>query len=165
MDAVGRTIGFVMMAGPAMAILAGVVLLRPYASMLQAEHDEACAKATTADAEAQVRANERLITTLPTDQVLTKRLAESQMPVTPQHEIIIPSIAPFAGLKRTVPDLVVVDPSPRPAPPPKWVMTAAGKMENPSTRRSLLLLALGGLITAVYLFTPPQWPSRRRQLP
>lgn len=161
MDAVGRMIGFVMMAGPAMAILAGVVVVRPYASMLQTEYDEACAQARVADAKAQVQANKRLITTLPTDQVLTKRLAESQLPVTPQHEIIIP----FAGLKRTVPDLVVPDRSPRPAPPPRWLMTAAGKLANPSIRRSLLLLALGGLITAVYLFTPPQWPSRRRRLP
>ncbi len=162
MDAVGRVIGFLMMAVPAMAILAGVVVVRPYASMLQAEYDEACTQARVADAEAQVQANERLITTLPTDQVLTKRLAESQLPVTPQHEMIIPSVAPFAGLKRSMPDLVVPEPSPRPAPPPQWFMTAAGKLQNPATRRSLLLLALGGLITAVYLFTPPQWPSRRR---
>lgn len=165
MDAVGRTIGFLMMAVPAMAILAGVVALRPYASMLRDEYDEACAQARVDDAKAQVQANERLIAALPNDPVLTKRLAESQMPVTPEHEIIIPSIAPFAGLKRPVPDLVVLEPSPRPALPPKWVMTAAGKMQDPSTRRSLLLLALGALITAVYLFTPPQWPSRRRRLP
>ncbi|MBL7133050.1 MAG: hypothetical protein ISS78_03040 [Phycisphaerae bacterium] len=157
LDAVGRVIGFLMIAGPAMAILAGVVLLPSYVALAQAEYDEACAQASVADAKAQIQANERLIAALPTDPVLTKRLAENQLPCRPQHEVIIPG----APQKRP-PDLVLPRRAQRPSRPPRWLMTAAGKMSNPPTRRGLLLLALGALITAVYLFAPPQWPSRRR---
>ena len=156
LDAVARVIGFLMVAGPAMGILAGVVLLPPYVALAQAEYELGCMRASVADAKAQIQANERLIAALPTDQVLTKRLAENHLPCTPQHEVIIPG----APQKRP-PDLVLPRRSRRPSRPPRWVMTAARRMQNPPTRRGLLLLALGALITAVYLFTPPQWPSRR----
>lgn len=157
LDAVARVIGFLMIAGPAMGILAGVVLLPPYVALAQADYDLGCMRASVADAKAQIQANERLIASLPTDQVLTKRLAENQLPCTPRHEVIIPG-AP----QKHPPDLVLPRRAQRPARPARWLMTAAGKLSNPPTRRSLLLLALGALITAVYLFTPPQWPSRRR---
>ena len=105
-----------------------------------------------------IQENDRLIALLPTDQVLTKRLAESQLPCSPEHEVIIPA----ASIQKRLPDLIVPRRSQRPSPPPKWLMRAAGRLSNPPTRRGLLLLALGAMITAVYLFTPPQWPSTRR---
>ena len=155
LDTAGRAAGLLMVAGPAVAILAGLVLLPSYASLAQAEYELGCLRATVADAKAQVQANERLIAALPVDQVLTKRLAENQLPCRPQHEVIVP-VAP----QKRPPDLVQPQPRRRPARPPRWVMTAARKMQNPPIRRGLLLLAIGALITAVYLFTPPQWPSR-----
>ena len=157
LDAVGRVLGFLMVAGSGMGILAGVVLLPPYASLAQAEYELGCMRASVADAESQIRANDRLIASLPTDPVLTKRLAESQLRSSPQHEVIIPA----ASIQKNPPDLIVPQRSERPSPPPKWLMRAARRLSNPPTRRGLLLLALGALITGVYLFIPPQWPSRR----
>ncbi len=157
LDAVGRVLGFLMVAGSGMGLLACVVLLPPYASLAQAEYDLRCRRASVDDAEAHIQANDRLIASLPTNQVLTKRLAESQLPVTPQHEVIIPA----ASIQKRPPDLIVPQRCQRPSPPPKWLMRAARRLSKPPTRRGLLLLALGALITAVYLFTPPQWPSKK----
>ena len=157
-DVVGRAIGFLMVGGPAVAILAGVVLLPPYAALARTEYELGCKQATVADGHAQFRARERLIGGLQKDEVLIKRVAENQLRCRPWNEIVIPSPRP----QNRPPDLVTPKRHRRPVPPPQWLMTAARKLSDPPMKRAMVLLGFGALVTAIYLFTPPQWPSRQR---
>ena len=58
-------------------------------------------------------------------------------------------------------DISVIE-APRPQKPNSWLMEAARKVENPPTRRGLLLLFAGAITAAVYLFDPG---GRRRRKP
>ena len=99
-DAVWRPVGFVLLAGMALTILAAVVLLPPYVRLARVryEHDRLLAK--NADDEALVAAYDMLIESAPTDPVLTKRLAICQFGLLPRNEMIVHSGGlPRAGLR------------------------------------------------------------------
>lgn len=154
-SSLGRIAGFLMVAAPAVLMVAAIVLLPPYARLARAQYDLSCARADLIDAETQVAANQRLIAALPVDEVLTKRLAVSQLPCRPANEIVV--AGPGDGIDIDItkpPDLVRPPRSRRPSPPPVWMATVSTKLSNPPTRRGLLLLALGAIITAVYMFAP-----------
>jgi hypothetical protein len=145
-------IGFVTLAGLALAILAALVLLPAYARTRYAAYERDCDKVATAELEATVAANARLIADLPSSPVLTKRLAMSQGNLIPDNEVIVPE----GRAVRPPPDVVMPVRYPYPPPPDGWAITAAAKLQNPPTRRGLLLLAVGSLLVATFLFAPPE---------
>jgi hypothetical protein len=156
--AAGRLVGFAVLTGLAMATVAALVLLPAYAQMRIACYERDCDRVTVAELQATAAANARLIADLPTNPVLTKRLAMSQGDLLPDNEVIVPRARPG----RPPPDVIVPVRYARPAPPAGWMIRAAGKVANPPTRRGLLLLATGALLVALFLFAPPQKYARKR---
>lgn len=157
--AAGRMIGFVALAGLAMATAAVLVLLPAYARMRLAIYERDCDRVTVAELQATAAANARLIADLPTNPVLTKRLAMSQGDLLPDNEVIV-----FKGSSpspRPPPDVIIPIRYGRPAPPDGWMIRAAAKVQHPPTRRGLLLLATGALLVALFLFAPPEKYDRR----
>ena len=148
--AAGRLVGFLLLAGLAVGIFAAVVLVPPYVDMVTAEYVVACNEAAIQDAQDRVEANRRLIEALPEDPVLTARYAMAQEPLVPQtHEVVrVPG-------QSLLPDQRPPAPNPRPAPPSGLLFQINSRLERPSTKRGLLLLAVALLTAAVFLFSPP----------
>ena len=62
METVGRTVGFTVMGSLSLAILAGVVLLPPYARLAEARYRRDCLQARIADQETLIAVNDKLET-------------------------------------------------------------------------------------------------------
>ena len=92
----GRLVGFLLLAGAAVLLLAGVVLLPAWARLAEARYGRACPEARTADLEALAEAQERLIAALPKDEVLAMRLAIKQESLAPSDRVAyaLPTVAP-----------------------------------------------------------------------
>jgi hypothetical protein len=150
-------IGFVTLAGLALAILAGLVLLPAYAQWSEVVHERDCQKVAVAEHEATVEAQRRLLEALPDNDVLTKRLALSQGELMPGKEVVVQK----PGATRSQPDVIQPIHYQRPPRPDNWLLTLAGKVQKPATRRGLLLLAAGTLLTAMFLFAPPDRRGRK----
>jgi len=135
-----------------MVLVALVVLLPAYASLAERQYRVDCGKAQVADDESLVTATDQLIADLPVDAVLAKRQAENVLGCVPENEVVVKS-SPNEALP---PDVVRPPKRPRPQPPSAWLAGAARRLSNPPTKRGLLLLALGTLITAFFLFARPQ---------
>ena len=150
----GRLVGFAMLAGLAGVILAGVVLVPAYNRYAWARYERDCHAADVEDFEAAVAAHDRLIEGMPRDEVLAKRMAMSRLGVLPGNEMVVvdPDRPPALP-----PGVVVPAAAPRPSAPPAWLGRLAGKLEMPSKRRGLMVLAVALLVTAVYLFAPGRW--------
>ena len=157
--AAGRMVGFTVMAAVAVAVVSSVVLLPAYAQWVRAQYERDCLLARTKDLEALSNAHERLIAALPTDRVLTMRLAIS-------HEALRPaagSRVPLPGADpATPPGLIRAVSHPRPAPPPDWLMHLDARLQRPATRRGLLLLAAGAVVVDMFVFAPPEKYHRPR---
>ncbi|HUT01889.1 MAG TPA: hypothetical protein VM031_05510 [Phycisphaerae bacterium] len=145
----GRWVGFCLLTGAAMTVFAAVLLLPDYARMLRAKHELARQEAVIADLAALIEANRRLIDALPESPVLTKRLAMRQLGLRPADELVVLTAeAPHTP----PPGAVLVPHHPRPQPPNPWMLTIAGRVAHPPTRRGLLLLAAAAVIAAVLMF-------------
>jgi len=158
--AAGRMVGFLLLVALALTIIAGVVLIPPYARLAGAQYELECLRAGIADAEGLVAANDRLIAALPHDEVLTMRLAMSQEPLAPSKEVVVrtPSAPPASP-----PDVIRPDRHPRPPPPAGWIFSANMKLKRTNTRRGLLLLAGAALVLALFLFAPPEKYRRQKR--
>lgn len=157
--AAGRMVGFLAAAGTAVALIAAIVLVPALARLAQARYERGCQEALTADLEALAKAQERMIEALPEDETLAIRLLISQEDVTPsdREPYELPSLGPSKA-----PDLIEAVRHPRPAPPPDWLVHLDRRLKKPATRRGLLLLAVGALVAALFLFAPPEKYRRRR---
>ncbi len=153
----GRFVGFCMLMGPALAILAAIVLLSAYARLAGTRYELDSIKAGIADAESLVEANDKLIAALPEDPVLTMRLAMSQKNLLPKNEEAVPTL----GAAKTPPTLVRPTRHDKPAPPSGMWINLAAKLKNPPTQRGLIVLAAGIMLTAMFLFAPPEKYSRQ----
>jgi hypothetical protein len=147
------------LAGAAVVLFAGVLLVPEYARLAKARYELARQQATNADLEALIRGNDRLIAALPGDPVLAKRLAMRQFGLWPKDEVVV---LDERGPRQTNPGLVVSDPHPRPVPPTGWLMNAAQRASNPPTRRGLLLLAVAAIAAAIFLFPAKEDRLSRR---
>ena len=158
--AFGRLVGFVMVAGAALAILAAVVLLPAYAEMATAQYEQDLERAHVADMEAFAAANDRLIGGLESeDAVLTKRLAARQLGLWPRNEAIA------MEAKNSAPaSLIHWTRHPRPDPPSGWLIGAAARLRSPGIRRGLLALAGAAMLAAVLAFSSPEKYRRNRKL-
>jgi len=144
-------VGFCVLAGTSLAILAAVLLLPEYARLERTRYELAGWQAATADKEAQIAANERLKAALPDDRVLTKRLAISQHGLWPENEVVVATAAPT---RRLPPGLVAPAPHPRPDRPSGWLMKVSERVSRPPLRRGLLLMAAVAMLAALFLFGP-----------
>jgi hypothetical protein len=147
-----EALGFVMLAGFGLAILAGVVLLPPYARLLRARYERDRLAAQVHDEQAALAAYRRLIAHGRDDPILVQRLAMDTLGLVPTHEVVFRP----ADATRTIPPGVVrVDRAPRPTRPAGWAVRAAQRLSNPAIRRGLMLLSGLTVLVAVVLFVIP----------
>jgi hypothetical protein len=146
-----RLVGFATLAGMALAILAGVVLLPAYAGLQQTRYQQACLAVRTEEARRTIRAYDRLIEAADKDPVLLQRLARSHLGAMPQDEyVVLDPDAPAAS-----PAVVRPVQLPDPAAPDGWLIRMAGRLEDRPFRRGVLVLAVAAMATALFLFGPP----------
>jgi len=150
LDTAGRVTGFLCLAVPAMAVLAGIILLPAYSSLQQHRHELACLEVLKQEKEDLVHTRARLIHELPHDDHLTLQLVIAQTSLTPADaEVVVdPSMPRRSPLRITVPS--------RPLPPPpedRW-LTLGNTIEQPRVRAGLALIAIAGLIGALFMFSP-----------
>lgn len=150
LETAGRFLGFLLFAGPAMLIVAGLVLLPAYKHHAQTQYGLACLQNKLDEAKQFIDGNKRLIRDLPNDEVLNIRLIMSQSSLTPINETVVydPDMA-------TRPP-TMVNPAKLPAPPPPQgkLITLANRLENPNTKRGMVLVAVGAMLAALFLFSP-----------
>jgi hypothetical protein len=164
-----RTISFFLLVATGMAVLLAVVLLPAWAECLQVEYQRDGEKADLADIQELLAAYNRKIRSIETDTQLARRHALGILGLDPGG-LAVELVTDTTNL---TPGEISVTPSPRPDAPSDWLIAAAQKVEDPPTRRGLLLLAAGAVITAVYLFDPsgrrragtPHPPEFKGQIP
>jgi len=151
--AAGRFVGFAVLAGISLSILATVVLLPAYVSMSEAGYQRDILAARQRNALKLIDARERMIKALQEDdrQLLT-RLVRSQFDLLPRNEVVVidPSAPP------QTPQVYLLAESPLPSAHKGLISHAADKLKNDRTRRGLLLLSAGAMLAAMFLFSPPK---------
>ena len=157
--ALGRLIGFLVLAGPAVVILAGVVLLPEYAQWKNDQYQRDLVAAQTADLETLRDVQEGMIDAATHDPVYVKALAMHLCNLWPTGEQVLEA----AAASGYTPGVAVLTPHPRPAPPDDPYLRVAAKVQNPPTRRGLLLIAGGLMLFAVLLFAaaPTSRPAKQ----
>lgn len=146
---VARFVGFTALATMAIAALATVVLLPAYGSLAETQYQLDCLRADVADGENLVAANEKLIASLPDDDVVAKRLARSQSQWLPADEVVV--IDPAGD---EPPPLVTIQRQPQPAAPAGIVTNLATNLQSSAAKVVMLVLAAGSMLAATILFTP-----------
>ena len=137
-----------MLAGPALGIIAALVLLPAHARLVSTHHKLAVRKAQIRRAETLADANDRLIRAIPNDRSLATRL-----------------------VLRTLPGALPIPSGLRPAPlrcPPRpsgWLLDVAYRLQKPALRRGVFAVACLTLAAAMFLFAPPPVKSRSRCSP
>jgi hypothetical protein len=151
MDSVGRFLGFLMFAGPAMLIFAALVLLPSIKHWKMMEYDAACKQNLTDQRNQALDSRSRVIHDLQENEVLTERLLMSQTSLTPANQTVVvdPSLPPWSPM--------MINPIKLPPPPPPQgkLLQLADKLENPTTKLGLLLVMIGAGLAAVFLYGPP----------
>lgn len=140
--ALGRAMGFIVLAGPALAIIAALVLLPAHASLVCTRHRLTIRKAQARRAETLADGNNRLIRAIPNDRSLARRLVLRTVPGAP-------------GLLRPAPLR-----SPR--RPSGWLLDVGYRLQKPALRRGVFAVACLTLAAAMFLFAPPPVTSRSR---
>ena len=151
-------VGFGLLAGASLTILAGIVWAPAYARLAVARYERGCLAASNADAREIIADNDRLIEAVSGDPVLIERLLMSQGSYCPRDQIVVrdPDCPP------TMPGSLNSQRHERPAPPPDWLMGLAAKCTDPRARRGLLLVASAMLVAGMLLFAPPIRGRRTR---
>jgi hypothetical protein len=152
------------MVAASLCIVAAVVLLPPYAKLQRVRHQRDLQATRLEEARRTREAMDRLIRNAPADEVLTRRLAWSRLGLYPVREtVVVDPKLPAAPPPGT---LCQVD-LPAPPPPDTTLQAAALRLQSPSRRRGLLVLATSLVVGAVLLFGPPSMrlASRGRLAP
>ena len=147
--AAGRLVGFLLAAGPAVMILAAVVLLPAYADLLEARYEHATARVETQRLEAMVVGQDRQLAALEAgDPVLVERYAALQLGLQGDEDVVLAGDAPPPGFLQipTFPD---------PVRPDNTALRWAGKLRDLNFRRGLLVIVAMLLLGGVLLFAPP----------
>lgn len=154
LSAARRMLGFLVLAGAGLTLLAAVILLPAYAETARMQYQRDCLRAVNADMEALREARERFCKALEagTDPVLTERLAAMQLAYRPADRL---TDGDGDREARFAADLVNVPPRPRPAAPSGLLHALAARAAKGGTRRGLLLLALAAIGAAMFLFPVP----------
>jgi len=146
-----HTVGFITLAAAAAAVLAGVMILPEYARWARTEHELAREQALTDELQSLRDAQARLIAALDNDPVLIKRLAVFQAGLTPADENEFGPAEPHLP-----PGVIHIEKRNLPPAPAGPAIALAGRVEDPATRRGLLLLAAAALLCGMFLFAPAE---------
>jgi hypothetical protein len=130
---IGRGLGFMILAGLAMAILAPLVLMPAWANTVRAEYDLAVKRAETEHSRKIVAGGARHNIAVRHDPVLIERYAKGMVKQDPIH-------APKVEY---------------PPEPNGWMLGLADKLAQQKTRRGLFFVACVALAGAMFLFAPP----------
>jgi len=128
-----RGVGYVILAGLAMAIIASLVLLPAYADAIRAEHELAVKRAEVAHNRRVIAAGERLNKVILHDRVLNERLVRGT-------------------IRRGLLQIPKVN---YPPEPNGWLLGVANRVARLKTRRGLAFAALVAMVGAMFLFAPP----------
>ena len=142
-QALGRGVGFIILAGLGMAIIAALVLMPAWAGVVDVRHARDMRKASDQHVEKYTQTEARLINATPHDPILTERLARG---TSVQDLIHAPKFTP-------------------PPTPSGWELELADKLAQTKTRRGLFCVAIVSLGGAMFLFGPPpiKRPSQSRR--
>ena len=155
----GRTLSFVLLAGVAIAIVAGVVLLPAYARLNHIAAERDGLDAANANDQARIDAQDRMIEALPADRVLAKRLAMRHFGAIPRTEHVVAATEDFRAPQ---PGTVAIAPAPQAEPVSNWMTATAQRIADERTRLILLALATGAGAAAVLLSNTPRRKKARR---
>ena len=147
LHALGRLVGFGLLAGLGVAILGCVVLLPAQARLLQTRYELECNRALNADYADRSQAEAFLIEGLQQDHVLVQRAAADALGGPYMPRLNESSSLPAVALH--------VSPNPRPAPPSGWVVRTAQRLEDIRIRRGLCVLSAVAILAALLLFSNP----------
>jgi hypothetical protein len=142
----------------ALFILAGVVLVPAYIRLTGAEYQLTLLKKNVEDAEAMVAAYDNVLAAAQNDEILTRRMARSQLGLLPTNEVLVMDPAGPASLP---PGVIITARKPPPQPPGGPLTLIASRLEKPNIRRGLLVVAAGLLLAATVLFAPPETQRNR----
>ena len=145
--------GFAALAGVSLAVLAGVVLVPPYARAVEAEYERRCLAARVRYEEAMVAAYDRFIAAAEYDEALNTRLAMSQLGLFPGDQVIV---VDRIGPPRP-PGLIIPVGRELPQPPSPKLTHAGRRLSDPRTQRGLLVLSAAAMAGAWLLL------ARRRR--
>jgi hypothetical protein len=148
----GRLVGFSLLTGLGLGILAVVVLVPPYMQVLRARYDLDMEKATNADYQDRIAAGGLLIEDIEQiDEVAIRTLAGSVLGRRP----VDPETSHVPRQQALAPEVIHIEPNPRPAPPPAWLGRIATRVGQPAVRRGLFVLSAVALLAATILFWTP----------
>ena len=149
----GRFVGFLLLAMPALAILAALVLLPAYQQKCAKGYELARLRTDNAAFKEYIDSTERMIRGAPEDEVLTMRLRIAQERLLPRNDVVlVDSNAPPAP-----PPGVIVPPARTyPPPPSNLLLSMAAKLQDANTRRGLFLLSAMAMMAAMFLFASPE---------
>lgn len=150
-DSLARFLGFLAFAAPAVLILASLVLLPMYKHWVLAEHQAACDQTKVDERNLALDAAGRVHRDMLEDEVLNQRVLIAQSSLLPANlkEVEIPGLPPSSPTATFAPKL------PLPPRPTGTLLQMADKLENPTTKRGLILVMLGAAVASIFLFGPP----------
>lgn len=149
-----RTVLSYTLAGVALAILAGVLLIPLADDNENTSYQVACASTENKALEELIRKRQYIIDALDCedpDPVLVARLAMSQSNMVPVNALVMDSSTPPESLS---PCLVEPPKCTPPAQSPQWLTYTAVKLRRGGIKRGIIVLAMGTLIAAMFLFHP-----------
>jgi hypothetical protein len=132
-------------------MMATIVLLPAYARLTTLRYHRDVLDVRCDNAAAQAAVNDRVIHATTDDEVFTKRMAMSRLGLYPTNEIVAVN---HNDPHRRAPYMVTAPQPPLPAAPAGWLVRSGKKLENPPTRRGLMLLAGAAMFSAFLLFAP-----------
>jgi hypothetical protein len=145
--------GFTGLAGTALAILAGVVLLPLYARNQALEHRLECERIRLEASRDTVRAMDRFIEEVGENDILISRLGSSRMGLFPSNEMIVMDMGNRKGID---PSRLNISPPDLPPAPEGWLLDIGAKIDSPPMRRGLLVLAVSMVVAALMIFAAPR---------
>ncbi len=141
LDSAGRFLGFLMFAGPAMLILAALILLPAYKGMVMRAYGDKCRATAIDEKNLYLDCRSRVIHDIPESELLTERLLISQTPMRPANQTIV--------VDKSLPawSPMMINPIKLPPPPSPYTqkvfyflglrlapLEMADKLENPTTK-------------------------------
>ena len=148
-----RLTGFSLLAGAAMAILAGVVLLPLYAHNMALQHKLECRRLRIEGEKETLVAMDKFIDELRENEILISRLGRSRIGLFPNNEVVVLDTNPDGEID---PTQLKIKPVRYPPPPNNRAIEMGRKLESPPTRRGLLVLAAAMIVSSMLIFPSPR---------
>ncbi|MFW6153907.1 MAG: hypothetical protein ACOC95_01705 [Planctomycetota bacterium] len=153
LDGLGRLLGFAIVAGMALALLATVVVLPAWARLDKARADREALVYRTAVYDRLIAYRTELIDAVKTDPLQTERLLMAQRNYRRPGEAVyalddVPADPPvLQAIKAQLPP---------PRPTSATLATLSRRVQRPATRRGVLLLSGLLMVLATVMFLPPR---------